>query len=69
MLKLVLLFRKEAERALDAGVYLDKILALEVRDKIARSKYIHEADIAKMDDIAAELRANIDTLINEGGVL
>ena len=69
MLKLVLLFRKEAERALDAGVYLDKILGLEVRDKIARSKYIHEDDIAKMDDIAAELRADIDTLINEGGVL
>ena len=69
MLKLVLLFRKEAERALEAGVYLDKILGLEVRDKIARSKYIHEDDIAKMDDIAAELRADIDTLINEGGVL
>ncbi len=50
MLKLVLLFRKEAERALEAGVYLDKILELEVRDKIARSKYIHEDDIAKMDD-------------------
>ena len=69
MLKLVLLFRKEAERALDAGVYLDKILGLEVRDKIARSKYIHEDDIVRMDDIAAELRADIDTLINEGGVL
>lgn len=50
-------------------MYLDKVLALEVRDKIARSKYIHEDDIAKMDDIAAELRADIDTLINEGGVL
>ena len=69
MLKLVLLFRKEAERALDAGVYLDKILELEVRDKIARSKYIHEDNISRMDEIAAELRANIDTLINEGGVL
>ena len=69
MLKLVLLFRKEAERALEAGVYLDKILELEVRDKIARSKYIHEDDIAKMDDISAELRADIDALINEGGVL
>ena len=69
MLKLVLLFRKEAERALEAGVYLDKILELEVRDKIARSKYIHEDDINKIDDIAAELRADIDTLINEGGVL
>ena len=40
-----------------------------LKDRIARSKYIHEDEIAKMDDIAAELRANIDTLINEGGVL
>ena len=61
--------RKEAERALDAGVYLNKILDIEVRDRIARSKYIHEDEIAKMDEIAAELRAEIDTLINEGGVL
>ncbi|MGL5086575.1 MAG: V-type ATP synthase subunit A [Clostridium sp.] len=69
MLKLILLFQIEAERALDAGVYLDKILKLdEVRDKIARSKYIAESDISKMDDIEAELKATIDTLINEGGV-
>lgn len=69
MLKLILLFQIEAERALEAGVYLDKILKLDdVRDKIARSKYIAESDISKMDDIEAELKATIDTLINEGGV-
>ena len=69
MLKLILLFSSEAERALDAGVYLDKILKLDdVRDKVARSKYIHEAEISKMDNIAEELKAEIDTLITEGGV-
>jgi V/A-type H+/Na+-transporting ATPase subunit A len=70
MLKLILLFKNEAERALQAGVYLNKILGLdEVRDKIARSKYIPEDQINRMDDIALELKAIIDTLINEGGVL
>ncbi len=69
MLKLILLFRKEAEKALEAGVYLDKILSLKVRDKIARSKYIHEKDINTMDDIADELRAETDKLISEGGIL
>ena len=69
MLKLVLLFKKEAEKALEAGVYLDKILKLEVRDKIARAKYIHEDDIKKTDEIAAEVKADIDGLIAEGGVL
>ncbi|MBC5626121.1 V-type ATP synthase subunit A [Clostridium sp. NSJ-49] len=69
MLKLVLLFKKEAERALEAGVYLNKILELEVRDKIARAKYIHEDDINRTDEIAEELKIAIDDLIREGGVL
>ena len=71
MLKLILLFRKEAERALANGVYLNKILGLsEVRDKIARSKYISEDNLNRMDEIAGELKAEIDALIvEEGGVL
>lgn len=71
MLKLILLFKKEAERALKAGVYLNEILALsEIRDKIARSKYIPEENLSKMNEIEAELKSAIDTLINEkGGVL
>jgi V/A-type H+/Na+-transporting ATPase subunit A len=71
MLKLILLFRKEAQRALDAGVYLNKILALdEIKDRIARSKYISEKDLNNIDKIAEDLKTTIDTLINgEGGVL
>ena len=71
MLQLILLFRKEAVRALSNGVYLNKILGLsEVRDKIARSKYISEDNLNRMDEIAGELKAEIDALIvEEGGVL
>ena len=70
MLKLILSFRIEAERALEAGVYLNKILALdEVRDRIARSKYIHEEELNKIDQISIDLKAEIDKLISEGGVL
>lgn len=71
MLKLILLFKKEAERALENGVYLNKVLGLdELRDKIARSKYISEDNLDKMNDIEIELKSTIDTLItNEGGVL
>ena len=71
MLNLILLFKKEAERALENGVYLNKILGLdELRDKIARSKYISEDNLDKMNDIEIELKSTIDTLItNEGGVL
>ena len=69
MLKLVILFKKEAERALEAGLYLNDILNLEVRDKVARAKYIEEKDIKRTDEIAAEVKAAIDELISKGGVL
>ena len=70
MLKLIITFRREAERALKAGVYLNKILEQdEIIDRIARSKYVHEDEIEKIDQIAVDLKATIDKLINEGGVL
>ncbi|MGN0144839.1 MAG: V-type ATP synthase subunit A [Clostridium sp.] len=69
MLNLILGFRKEAERALDAGVYLSDINAMEdLKDRIARSKYIHEDNLADMDQIAVDLKNAIDDLISKGGV-
>ena len=69
MLSLISFYRAEAERALDAGVYLNDILAMEdLKDRIARSKYIHEDDLDKMDQIAVDLHAAIDDLISKGGV-
>ena len=68
MLKLILQFKNEADRALEAGVYLDKILAQdEIRDRIARAKYIPESDISKIDQIGVDLTAEMDKLISEGG--
>ncbi|MDR5587695.1 MULTISPECIES: V-type ATP synthase subunit A [Clostridium] len=69
MLSLILGYRKEAERALEAGVYLNDILAMEdLKDRIARSKYIHEDDLDKIDQIAVDLKTAIDNLISKGGV-
>lgn len=69
MLNLILSFKHEAEKALEAGVYLDKVLKLPVRDRIARSKYISEEEISKMNDILVELKSEMNKLISEGGVL
>ncbi|MBE6067604.1 MAG: V-type ATP synthase subunit A [Clostridium lundense] len=69
MLKLVLKFGDEAQRALKVGVYLKDILNLEIRDKIARSKYITEENLGKIDDISKELTAAMDDLISKGGIL
>ncbi|MBZ9636215.1 V-type ATP synthase subunit A [Clostridium sp. FP1] len=68
MLKLVIAFHVEAEKALTAGVYLDKILKMEARDKIARVKYISETEMSKIDDVFIALSDEIEKLITEGGV-
>ena len=69
MLKIIIDFKKEAERALDAGVYLNDILALDdLRDRIARSKYVHEDELEKIDQNEADLKKAIDELINKGGL-
>ena len=69
MLKVIIEFRREAERALENGVYLSEILGLEeIRDRIARCKYTEEKDIAKIDKVSEDLKVAIDELINKGGV-
>ncbi|GCD11813.1 V-type ATP synthase subunit A [Clostridium tagluense] len=68
MLKLVIAFHVESEKALTAGVYLDKILKMEARDKIARVKYIAETEMSKIDDVFIALSDEIEKLITEGGV-
>ncbi|WP_029169297.1 V-type ATP synthase subunit A [Clostridium cellulovorans] len=69
MMQIILAFQDEAQRALKAGVYLDKILKLPVREKIARSKYISEDEINKISDIKNQLVSEIDKLIEEGGIM
>ena len=69
MLKLVMGYKREAQRALKVGVYLKDILDLEeLKDRIARSKYVHEDDLDKIDQIFVDLKVAIEDLINKGGV-
>jgi V/A-type H+-transporting ATPase subunit A len=65
MLDLVLSFGDEAHKALAEGVYLKKVLALPVRDAIARAKYTAEADLSKFDDIKTQLQTSITELIQQ----
>ncbi|HZJ82395.1 MAG TPA: V-type ATP synthase subunit A [Clostridia bacterium] len=69
MLKMVLSFYDEGLRGLEHGVYLDKIEKLDIREKIARAKYLVEDNVEEINDIIAELKQNIDDLISEGGIL
>ncbi|MGI5998183.1 MAG: V-type ATP synthase subunit A [Lutispora sp.] len=69
MLKLILNFYDQGMRALEQGVYLKDILNMDVRNRIARAKYIAEDNIDEIDKINEELVASIDNLISKGGIL
>ena len=69
MFKVILSFYDEGNRALEQGVYLKDLMNMEVREKIARAKYINEEDIDSIDDIRKELVKEIADLISKGGVL
>jgi V/A-type H+-transporting ATPase subunit A len=64
MLALVTHFGNEARRAIDGGVYLKKVLALPVREKITRAKYMSEQQLKEMEEIRAEITNAIDELIS-----
>ncbi len=65
LLDLVLSFGEEAAKALDEGVYLKKILALDVREKIAKAKFTPEEDLIEIDNIKTELISTIADLIKK----
>ncbi|EIA27833.1 V-type ATP synthase alpha chain, partial [Candidatus Arthromitus sp. SFB-4] len=69
MLSAILKFKSQAECALESGVYLEKILELPIRDKIARLKYVPEKDINKIDDVVEDLEMDIKNLIEKEGVI
>lgn len=69
MLNLVLAFYEEGLKALENGVYLSELEKMEVRDQIARAKYIREEDIDKIDDILENLKKEINSLMEKGGMM
>lgn len=67
MLELVMKFYREAKRAIENGVYLSEMINLDVREDIARAKYIPESEINKLDDISNKITSTINELISRGG--
>ena len=66
MLSLILEFQNRGEAALDAGVDYSKVIALPVRERIGRAKYIPEEEIREFDKIESELSEQMAAL-TEGG--
>ena len=70
MLELILTFEKEARRAMKLGSYYAEIIdgTEDVRDRIARSKYIPESEIARFDEIREQIKTDIEKTIQHGGM-
>jgi len=68
MLKLILMFYEEAQKAIDKGVVFSEIENLPVRERIARAKYLNEKELNVFDEIEAELKQQLQKLM-EGGNL
>ena len=70
MMQNILTFNTEGQRALELGTYLKEIMdgTVALRDQIARSKYIPETELEKLDQINADIVAQIQLIIAEGGM-
>lgn len=66
MLRLIMDFYNFGREALEKGVYLSRIEALPVRERIARVKYVPEKRMEEIDDVRKELGQQIDSLMGEG---
>ena len=65
MMRLILSYYRRGQAALEAGAALSALLALPVRERIGRAKYIPEEELKQFDAIEAELNAQIGALAEE----
>lgn len=68
ILKLILEFHHQGQRALEAGAELSQITGLSVRERIGRAKYTPEEQLSALDDIMNELKNQMSSLQSEGGL-
>lgn len=70
MLDLILSLEAEAKAAMALGAYFQEIYegTAEIRDRIARSKYISEANIEDIKTIKTDLAETMRTILAEGGM-
>jgi V/A-type H+-transporting ATPase subunit A len=67
MLSVILGQDKQMRRGAELGVELEKLLAMKVRDKVGRMKYVEEKDINKIIAIEEDMAAQVAALMAEGG--
>ncbi len=70
MLDLILSFEKEAREAMKLGAYFNEIIegTDEIRDRIARAKYISEDQIDQIRQLKEDIKETIHQIVFRGGV-
>ncbi len=62
ILKLIIRFHHERQKALEKGINFDALTSLEVQEEIARAKYIMERELDNFDRIESDMVAQIKSL-------
>lgn len=70
LLSNILTFDAEANRALELGAYFREIMegTVELRDRIARSKFIHEDQLEKIQALNQTIEETLHQILAQGGI-
>lgn len=68
MLKLILMFQHEGQKALSEGAFFKDLTNLPIRERIAKSKLILENNLSEFDIIEAEIRKEVASTLTNGGM-
>lgn len=68
MLKIILMFQHEGQKALSEGAFFKDLTNLPVRERIAKAKLILENNLAEFDNIEADIRKEVSSTLTNGGV-
>ena len=70
MLKTIVLFHEEGQKALELGAYLPEIMAgtVQLRDRIARMKYVPEDAIESIIVLEKEIKETMRSILQKGGM-
>lgn len=70
MLKTIVLFHEEGQKGLELGAYLPEIMAgtVQLRDRIARMKYVPEDAIESIIVLEKEIKETMRSILQKGGM-
>jgi len=68
ILKAILLFYHEGQRALNEGALYKELTNISVREQIAKAKLIPESNIEEFDALEAEIKKQVASTLSNGGI-